>query len=229
MSRLVSPARTPIVGGVVPLRSNWVNRQALRGSPISRVQYGYSPLMGKPERAMGTPTFERWVHYRAAGGVFVSGRSPSRPPMARRGRRVPWKAIPDWCLTSSVRPATIANARSAWGRSSAGRALPSQGRGRGFESPRLHQETSGGCPIWVPAFLCGTGSELEHRTVEKGGYSPYTPRSEYQPPDSPTMSGTPKSSLMTSLVSRRSLGPSAKTSASLTRRTRRISGMMSSG
>ena len=82
MSRLVSPTRTPIVGGVVPLRPNWVNRQALRGSPISRVQYGYSPLMGKPERAMGTPTFERWVHYSPQGASLCRGDvllAPSRP------------------------------------------------------------------------------------------------------------------------------------------------------
>ena len=41
---------------------------------------------------------------------------------------------------------------SAWGRSSAGRALPSQGRGRGFESPRLHHDRSGPDALGVRAF-----------------------------------------------------------------------------
>ena len=56
-SRLVLAWVGTYSGATVPLRANWVNRQALLGSPISRVQYGDSPVMGKPERAMGTPTF----------------------------------------------------------------------------------------------------------------------------------------------------------------------------
>lgn len=61
-----------------------------------------------------------------------------------------------WRLTVAVAAATISNAQCAWGRSSAGRALPSQGRGRGFESPRLHQVCSGP-PFWAALFHARPG------------------------------------------------------------------------
>ncbi len=57
-------------------------------------------------------------------------------------------------LTRDTQNVTISNARCAWGRSSAGRALPSQGRGRGFESPRLHQDCSGPDALASGPFSC---------------------------------------------------------------------------
>lgn len=102
-----------------PCGADWVNRQALLGSPISRVQYGYSPFGESRNARWGHPPSERWVHFCTAGCVFL---------------RVALDSAQGGCQNGK--------AQCAWGCSSAGRALPSQGRGRGFESLHLHQVIS---------------------------------------------------------------------------------------
>ena len=124
-------------GGVVPLRSNWVNRQALFGSPISRVQVRGSSVAEEAGTRDGDTHLLRGgfiIEPQGASlcrGTALLAQRATPPPRASR----PAKSR----LTSPTQTATMSHARCAWGRSSAGRALPSQGRGRGFESPRLHQ------------------------------------------------------------------------------------------
>lgn len=102
-----------------PCGADWVNRQALLGSPISRVQYGYSPFGESRNARWGHPPSERWVHYCTAGCVLLRAALDTAPGGCQNGK-----------------------AQCVWGCSSAGRALPSQGRGRGFESLHLHQVIS---------------------------------------------------------------------------------------
>ncbi len=102
-----------------PCGADWVNRQALLGSPISRVQYGYSPFGESRNARWGHPPSERWVHFCTAGCVLLRDALDTAPGGCQNGK-----------------------AQCAWGCSSAGRALPSQGRGRGFESLHLHQVIS---------------------------------------------------------------------------------------
>lgn len=75
---------------------------------------------------------------------LVSKKRPNHARGRRRHSPVPRRrSLLDCRLTVAGGAATITSALRAWGCSSAGRALPSQGRGRGFESLHLHQRPFG--------------------------------------------------------------------------------------
>ena len=71
-----------------------------------------------------------------------------------------------WCLTDDVQIATMSFALNKRGCSSVGRALPSQGRGRGFESLHLHHVYFE--PLHGALFMCGQGAWIRTREGATG-------------------------------------------------------------
>ena len=118
----------PIMSGAVPLQHKLGEPTRIYRESISRSQYRYPSVLRKLEQATRTPTLARWVHKRSAGGGIYC--IVLLLPLLCAAR--------NWALTRPARIARISNALPRRGCSSAGRALPSQGRGRGFESLHLH-------------------------------------------------------------------------------------------
>ena len=127
----------PIMSGAVPLQHKLGEPTRIYRESISRSQYRYPSVLRKLEQATRTPTLARWVHKRSAGGGICC--IVLLLPLLCAARN--WAR--NWALTRPARIARISNALPRRGCSSAGRALPSQGRGRGFESLHLHHVNAG--------------------------------------------------------------------------------------
>ena len=99
------------------------------------VPYGYPPLLGKPKCTRRVPTSMRWANLQLCGGWTFRLKCGGA---VQASCIVPFfVSALDLCgAQCKNNPCTL-----FWGCGSVGRALPSHGRGRGFDSPHLHHRT----------------------------------------------------------------------------------------
>lgn len=108
-----------------------------RGSAVGQ-EPGQCPRMGKGFAAAGkaAPGCGRFIKVRPTGPATPPASSSARRTLACAWKNAARQALTRWAPRNTTQV-------HLWGSSSAGRASPSQGGGRGFKSLLLHQEFQG--------------------------------------------------------------------------------------